>query len=482
MTPKLTRRKFIAGVAAFSAFAPKISSVKAHENIAMNDASKLSPVSVFSHWTAQNLPETTFIENLRKELKQAAASKRPVCVGAARHSMGGQSLAQNGCAMTFDINHCELDRANKTYKVHGGTRWFEVIKHLDKIGFSPSVMQSNSDFGVAATFSVNAHGWAAPSAPFGSTVRSIRLMLADGELVTCSRTQNAELFGLAMGGYGLFGIIIDLEVEMVDNLLLKPHYQALPATEFAAQFIKTIELDASVRMIYGRMNVARADFMTEALIVSYRPEPTPNEGLPVAVQTTQLSQTTRDVYRSQIGSEPAKLARWSIEKYSGNFAASITRNTLLNEPVANLAGNEPHRTDILHEYFIAPQHLNAFIEGCQKIIPKASAEFLNITLRYVLQDDVSVLSYAKTNRISAVMSFSQAMTAEGEADMRQLTEALIDLAAANGGSFYLPYRLHARVEQVARIYPNSNHFIERKAYYDRGYVFRNTMWDMYFRG
>jgi hypothetical protein len=100
------------------------------------------------------------------------------------------------------------------------------------------------------------------------------------------------------------------------------------------------------------------------------------------------------------------------------------------------------------------------IEGCQKIIPKARAEFLNVTLRYVLKDDVSVLSYAKTNRISAVLSFSQAMTVEGEADMRQLTEALVDLAASNGGSFYLPYRLHARPEQVARIYPKFNHFIE----------------------
>ena len=83
-------------------------------------------------------------------------------------------------------------------------------------------MQSNHDFGVAATFSVNAHGWPVPYGPFGSTVRSLRLMLADGTVVTCSRTENQELFQLAMGGYGLFGIILELEVDMVENLLLRP--------------------------------------------------------------------------------------------------------------------------------------------------------------------------------------------------------------------------------------------------------------------
>jgi FAD/FMN-containing dehydrogenase len=73
-------------------------------------------------------------------------------------------------------------------------------------------MQSNNDFGVASTFCINAHGWPVPHGPFGSTVRSLRLMLADGSLLECSRTSNPELFSLAMGGYGLFGIIVDLEV------------------------------------------------------------------------------------------------------------------------------------------------------------------------------------------------------------------------------------------------------------------------------
>ncbi len=88
--------------------------------------------------------------------------------------MGGQSLPRDGHAVTLDVNRVTPDRANKQFRVNGGTRWFEVVEQLNAIGFSPAVMQSNSDFGVAATFSVGAHGWPVPYGPFGSTVRSIR--------------------------------------------------------------------------------------------------------------------------------------------------------------------------------------------------------------------------------------------------------------------------------------------------------------------
>ena len=134
--------------------------------------------------------------------------------------MGGQSLPRDGHAITADGCVVEADTAGRLYRATAGSRWHEVIARLDPLGFSPSVMQSNSDFGLGATFAVNAHGWPAPRGPFGSTVQSIRLMLADGEIVECSRTREAALFAMAMGGYGLSGIVLDLTVTMAPNALM----------------------------------------------------------------------------------------------------------------------------------------------------------------------------------------------------------------------------------------------------------------------
>lgn len=480
MMRKITRRRMLAGAAAVAASA--LAPFKAFaQRLVLDDASGLSATPVFSHWIAKSEGEAELIARLRSELKEAAAQKRPVCVSAARHSMGGQSLARNGTAIEFDINRCEPDRAAKIFRVNAGTRWYQVVQHLDKIGFSPAVMQSNSDFGVASTFCVNAHGWPTPYGPFGSTVRSFRMMMADGSIVACSRKENSELFSLMMGGYGMFGIILDLEVDMVENLLVRPKHELMRAEEFSARFVQAIEKDPNVRMIYGRLNVSKKTFFQEALLITYRPEPDQSK-LPPVSEGGALTGFSNRIYRGQVGSEDIKGLRWYLET-SANPAISSgisTRNSLMNEKVENLRQLDYRRTDILHEYFVAPERFNEFLRGCREIIPPSKSEFLNVTLRYVLQDDTSVLAFAKTNRIAAVMSFSQERTSEGEKDMIRTTEALIDLVGSIGGSFYLPYRLHARADQVRKIYPNTERFIERKRHYDPGLLFRNNMWDTYF--
>jgi FAD/FMN-containing dehydrogenase len=475
------RRRLLLGSSAIAAGTLLPRGATAQQRIVMNDASRLSPTPVFRHWIVKPDPEERLIAALRSELKAAASQKRPIAVGAARHSMGGQSLPRNGLAISFDVARCEPNNISRTFRVHGGTRWHQVIEALDAGGESPAVMQSNSDFGVAATFSVNAHGWPVPYGPFGSTVRSLRLMLADGSILVCSRTENAELFRLAMGGYGLVGIILDLEVEMVPNLLLRPRFERMEATAFADRFVRAVRADPSVKMMYGRMNVTRQDFFTDALMVTYRPEPTPAEGLPRVTRSGALTGVSRSIYRAQIGSEAAKRARWTAETRAVPALGSgvATRNSLMNEPVSNLENRHVRRTDILHEYFVPPGRFNDFIRACQDIIPRGKTEFLNVTLRYVAADDTSILSFAPTERIAAVMSFSQEMTPEGEADMLRSTEGLIDRVAAIGGSYYLPYRLHARNDQFEQVYPGSGHFAARKRHYDSGLLFRNALWDNY---
>ena len=465
------------GVVALDAALPAIAA--AAEPTILNDASGLNPTPVFRHWIAQPNPQAELIARLRDELKAAAAERRPVCMGAARHSMGGQSLPRDGLAVTVNSARCESDTAAKTFRVDAGTRWHHVIAALDRIGFSPAVMQSNHDFGVAATFCVNAHGWPVPYGPFGSTVRSLRLMLADGTVVTCSRTENQELFQLAMGGYGLVGIVLEVEAEMVENRLLRPTQAALPGKEFARAFTGAIDEDALVLMAYGRLSVARHGFLDEALLVTYRSAPS-NGRLPPAGSGGLVAAVSREIYRAQIGSETAKGARWLAETKLKPGVA--TRNTLMNEPVSNLAGRDKRRTDILHEYFVPPDRFNDFIAACQEIIPPSRIEFLNVTLRYVAADGESVLAFAPTRRIAAVMSFSQEMQPQAEVAMRRMTEALIERVVAIGGSFYLPYRLHARRDQVAKAYPNAARFVERKRHYDPQLLLRNAMWHEYFAG
>lgn len=342
-------------------------------------------------------------------------------------------------------------------------------------------MQSNHDFSLGGTLSVNAHGWPAPFGPFCSTVRSLRLMLADGSVVDCSRSKNEELFTLFCGGYGLFGVVLDAEVEMVENVLLLPEHEFLRAENFGERFEKTVR-SSGMRMSYGRLSVARGDFLRDAILVSYRQLTAQPEKMPPASTSTAFQFLSRNVFRAQIGSDGGKRTRWFAEKQLAQRLAGrrFTRNSLLNYPVASLAGNDPNRTDILHEYFLPPSRLEDFLQACREQIPGSGQDLLNVTLRYVDADTTSVMSFARGPRIGAVMLFSQRLGDVDERPMQELTGKLIDRALNLGGSYYLPYRLHARKDQMRTAYPRMEEFAAKKRHYDPKLLFRNALWDRYF--
>ncbi len=445
----------------------------------LNDASLLSPTRVFRHSVVTDDTTDVLVTRLRAELKEAAASGRTVNIGAARHSMGGQAIPADGQAVTLQHSFLSLDPATGVYTALAGMRWSQVIDALDPLGWSPKVMQSNHDFGIAATFSVNAHGWPVPQGPMGSTVRSVKMLLADGTLVTCSRTENADLFAHAMGGYGLTGLIVEMQIEAAPNQRLEPAFAELPAADFPAAFLAAVN-DPAVTMAYGRLNVDRARFFQDALLIAYRPAADQTD-LPPASGSGFVAKAASYMYRAQLGNERMKRFRWGVETTVGPKVAGggVTRNSLINEPVITLDDRDPARTDILHEYFVAPDRFGDFLALCREVIPQSYQEMLNVTLRYVAADPVSMLAYAPVPRIAAVMSFSQEMTARAEADMAWMTGRMIDGMIAIGGTYYLPYRPHATVGQFARAYPRAAEFAAVKRQVDPKLILRNALWDRY---
>lgn len=443
----------------------------------LNDASQLSETPIFRHVVVRENTHETLVAALRAELKAADDEGRPVNIGAARHSMGAQAIPRDGRAITLDAPQVEAE--GEIYRVQAGTRWHQVISALDPLGLSPKVMQSNADFGVASTFSVNAHGWPMPFGPMGSTVRSVRMVLADGSLVTASRTENPDLFAAAMGGYGLIGLITDLEVEAVPNQLLAPTFRTMPSNAFAAAFVATASGD--VPMAYGRLNIDREGFFNDALLVTYAPVEGP---IPPAQGSGFLSRASRLIFRAQPGNEWIKRRRWGIETGIGAWMAGPTsRSSLMNEPVITLDDGDPARTDILHEYFVAPERFGDFVAAARTIIPGSYQELLNITLRWVAQDATSLLSYAPDGpRIASVLLFSQEMTLRAEADMARMTRELIDAVLGLGGSYYLPYRPHATVDQFRRCYGAADRFAALKRLVDPRLRLRNALWDTYLAG
>jgi hypothetical protein len=90
---RMSRRALLTGGAAAGILkALPAKAQPAPVSLLLDDASRLNAVPVSRHWRPSPATGEAWLSALRVELKAAAADGRPVAVGAARHSMGGQAL------------------------------------------------------------------------------------------------------------------------------------------------------------------------------------------------------------------------------------------------------------------------------------------------------------------------------------------------------------------------------------------------------
>lgn len=448
----------------------------------VDDASRLSSARVQEVWQIPAAPQAAE-QQLIELLARAQREQLSVSIAGARHSMGGHTIAADGIVIDMlPFKAMRLSADGRVLTVQAGALWDEVIPFLNEHGRSVAIMQSDSSFSVGGSLSANVHGWQAKRAPIASSVKSLRLLIADGRILHCSREENPELFSLALGGYGLFGIILEAQLWTVANQWYQVERYSIPAAHLAKVMHKVVDGDASVEMAYGRLRVAEQSFLEDAILTVYRNADGITQPLPT-LEPVSLDPLKRTVFRSSVGSDYGKRLRWNLESAFGEKigASIVSRNQLLNSPVALYSNRQDEQTDILHEYFVPADQLAGFLKQMGQIIPQHGLDLLNVTLRDVRKDSDTFLRYADQNMIAVVMLFSQARTEAAEESMQQMTAELIDASLKAGGRYYLPYRPHASVEQFLQAYPQAAEFAALKLTYDPNELFSNQFYLRYLR-
>jgi FAD/FMN-containing dehydrogenase len=443
------------------------------------DASQLNPTSM----QVVDVPSQGTEAFLRQILQTAQSYKRKITVAGTRHTMGGHTLFEQGMSLNMRrLKGMQFDPDRRILTVQAGATWAEVIPYLNQWGYAVAVMQSNNDFSVGGTLSANAHGWQPNTPPIASTVESFRLMTAKGEIVTCSRQDNAELFALVLGGYGLFGIILDVKLRVVPNHLYRAERTIISSQDYITTYRQHVTPGSRVGLAYGRLAVDPNHFLTEAILTTYHQSDPGQQNQPTVLPLPAPPQPglARTVFVGSVGSDYGKELRWQLEKLLGGEAGSlVSRNQIMNRPSSLFELHQLEMTEILHEYFIPPERFAAFLQDCRQIIPQQPIELLNVTVRNVTPDRDSFLPYARQEVFGLVMLFRQAHQPEAERQMQDLTQKLIAAALRQGGTYYLPYRLHASPIQLEQVYPQIRQFFQRKRHYDPQELFVNQFYAKY---
>ena len=442
-----------------------------------NDESHLNLTKIDTLINVLN-KQDELIEQLKQVLKYAKFNHLKIAIAGAQHSMGGHTMYPNGIVINMrPYKQMKLDTINDILTIGSGALWKDAINYLDRYGRSVSIMQAFNSFSIGGSLSVNGHGWQKNLPPLSSSVISFTLMNANGKIINCSRDENLELFKSVLGGYGLFGIILDVKLKVVDNTALKYKYVNLSTAKYLEYYNKFISENEKTELVFGRLRISNKKFLEEATLNFF--EKTPSKPMPLS--HGKSIESKRLIFRGSVDSEYGKRLRWDLETSANKLSRNTiySRNELLNDDVSLIENKDTTSTDILHEYFIPERNFNQFINDIKPILLQSDIDLLNITIRRVEKDDDAYMNYAKESVYGFVILFNQKKTNNQEKAMMGLTDQLIDVTIKNEGTYYLPYRLHISREKMRQVYPQAGHFFELKMKYDPTEVFSNKFYEHY---
>ncbi len=419
-----------------------------------------------------------------EELVECAG--RVTAVSGGRHAMGGQQFLSDG--RLLDLRGLDrvldFDRTTGRLRVAAGIEWPALIAHYLKAqgdgesAWGIAQKQTGADtFTVGGSLSANAHGRGLAMRPIIQDVEEFRLLRADGTVARCSRGENAELFGLVIGGYGLFGAIVDVTLRLVPRQRVERVVEVVGVEGLDERFRERI----AAGFLYGDFQFSideRSDLFLQRGVFSYY-RPTDREAGDVPprhlaeegwLQLLHLAYTDRarvfDEYAAYYRSTNGQVY-WSDTHQLSPYLPDYARRIAELRPTAGASSL------VITELYVPGAALHLLLQSAAVELRRRGVIVIYGTVRRIERDGESWLAWARESFSCVIFNLLVEHTPEGRERAAGAFRALIDLAADLGGSFYLTYHRHASAAQLRRCYPRVDEFFARKLEEDPAEVWRS---------
>ena len=438
----------------------------------VNDVTQINPIVV----DEIIVPQT--IEEIQKAVK---SHKGPISIGGGRYSMGGQTATES--TLQIDMRQfnkvVKLDEKRKKITVQAGIRWRDIQDVIDPHNLSIKIMQTYSNFTVGGSLSVNVHGRYVGQGSLIRSVDSIKVVLADGSLVTASPKIHSDIFYGAIGGYGAIGVIVEATLQLTDNQKVKRVAKIVPTSEYKKYFFDEIRNNKEAVFHNGDIyppNFDKINSVTwfntdEALTVEERLIPRDKK---YTLEHFILGAVSKIWFGKEIRS-----AIIDPIVYSENMVT--WRNHEASYDVAELEpSSRKDSTYVLQEYFVPVEKFEEFVGKMRNVFKKNDVNVMNVSIRHAFPDPGSLMAWAREEVFAFVVYYKQGTSAEDKFAVANWTREMIGEVISVGGTYYLPYQIHATQHQFHQAYPNYQKFFDLKHKVDPNYKFRNKLWDKYY--
>lgn len=410
-------------------------------------------------------------------VRQARDAGYSLSVAGGRHAMGGQQFGTGTwlCDMTQMDAVRNFDSETGQVEVEAGIQWPALIDYLEEgqhgraHPWAIAQKQTGANaLSIGGAVSTNVHGRGLSMQPFVSDIEALEIVDAQGDMHRCSRTQNAELFRLVAGGYGLFGIVTAVTLRLVPRRKLRRVVEIVAAQDLVARFDERIEAG----FLYGDFQYvtdeASPDFLRRGVFSCY--EPVAGE-TPFSEQHRHL---TPEDWRRLVSLAHTDKAK-AFDLYSRHYLSTSGQiywsdrhqeAVYIDDYHQGLNAEGGAASEVITEVYVPHAELTAFLQEVAEDFRAHDVNLIYGTIRLIKRDTDSFLAWAKADYACIIFNLHVEHTPDGLSYSALAFRRLIDMATWHGGSYYLAYHRYADRAQVEACYPQFTEFLRLKQVYD----------------
>jgi FAD/FMN-containing dehydrogenase len=417
--------------------------------------------------------------DVQAAVRLAARQGRAVSIMGGRHAMGAQQFATDGVAIDTR-SLCgihDLDVESGLITVDAGVQWPELVAHLVQMPSGQRQWgivqkQTGADrLSIGGALAANIHGRGLTRPPFVADVEAFTLVDAAGELRRCSRTENAELFGLVVGGYGLFGVVTDVTLRLVRRHKVRRVVEVITADRLISAFNDRIVAGFEYGDFQFALDPRSPDFLHRGIFSCYEPvaDDTP-------IPTAQRALSEDDWRRLLRWAHADKAVAWGA--YSAHYLATSgqvywsdthqlsTYFDGYHEELDVEFGAVNRCSEVITEIYVPRARLGAFLAEAAEDFRRHGVDCIYGTIRLIERDEESFLAWAREPWACTIFNLHTEHSPTALGRTADAFRRLIDMAIARGGSYFLTYHKHATREQVLACYPRLPELLRLKEAYD----------------
>jgi len=490
----ISRRDFLelaakAGLAtAVPGCIPRLSPESPSDGVSVNDVhSHLNPTKV------HDVVRPDSIEAVQSVVREASRDGRGVSVAGGRHAMGGQQFATN--STLIDMNGLtrviEFDRVRGEIEVEAGIQWPELYQYLlqsqvnEQKPWAFVQKQTGADkLSIGGALAANVHGRGLRLPPFVGDVVAFTIVGPDGAVRRCSRTENPEVFRAAIGGYGLFGAMVDVRLRLTARHKVQRTVEVIDIADLPTMFEQRIAAGYQYGDFQFATQLDPDSLLRKGVFSCYRPV---DYATPMPANRARL---TPENWRELILLAHVDRGR-AFQAYSRYYLTTSGQyywsdehqmSTYIpdyHETLGARLGEYARGTEMISEIYVPRDALIRFLADVRSDFLEHRTDLIYGTIRLIERDTETMLHWAKQPYACIIFNIHVMPDPAGIERAKQEFRRLIDRGLQYGGSYYLTYHRWAERRQVVAAYPEFPEFLRFKRRFDPAEIFQSDWYRHY---